>query len=219
MIDAEQHYRARLRVFAAEHVEPGGIVLLGSSHLEWFDAPRFLPGRRFVNRGIAADRLGLTERGILHRLDISVFDCRPAYIVFENGANDLGELWRNRTPSLDDIIGCFDQVVSTIRRRLPQVPMLIVNVFPTRGEYAGLNPYVRQFNPHVARIAVKYGCPHLDFYRELVDGAGELRAELTEDGLHLNTAGYERFARALDPFLPPPNQAGAYGGANDGNGS
>jgi lysophospholipase L1-like esterase len=202
MIDPEQHYHERLRQFAAERVEPGGIVLLGSSHLEWFDAPRMLPGRRFVNRGIASDRLGLTERGILHRLDSSVFDCQPAFIVFENGANDLGELWRNGTPPMEASIACYEHVVATIRTRLPAVPMLIVNVLPTTGRCAGLNPFVREFNPHVARIAAQHGCTHMDFCSVVVSAAGELRAELTEDGLHLNECGYTLFADRLDPHLP-----------------
>ena len=114
-MDAEAHYYERLREFATADVAPGGIVLLGSSHLEWFDTVRFLPGRQFVNRGIAGDRLGLTERGILHRLDVSVFRCDPAFIVFENGANDLGELWRTGTPPLDAIVGAYDGVIAAIR--------------------------------------------------------------------------------------------------------
>ncbi len=202
MIDPEPHYYERLRQFANERVEPGGIVLLGSSHLEWFDAPRLLPGRRFVNRGIASDRLGLTERGILHRLDVSVFDCQPAFIVFENGANDLGELWRNGTPPMEAIVACYERVVATIRGRLPAVPMLIVNVLPTTGRFADLNPFVREFNPHVARIAAQHGCTHMDFYSVVASPAGELRAELTEDGLHLTAAGYKLFAARLEPHLP-----------------
>jgi lysophospholipase L1-like esterase len=201
-MDAEAHYYERVREFAAEDVAPGGIVLLGSSHLEWFDTARFLPGWRFVNRGIAGDRLGLTERGILHRLDVSVFACEPAFIVFENGINDLGELWRTGTPTLEEIIGAYERVVATIRTRLPAVPMLIVNILPTRGAYAGLNPPVRQLNPHVARIAEQQGCAYLDSYSDVVSPAGELRAELTEDGLHLNELGYALWAEKLRPLLP-----------------
>ncbi len=216
----EEHYDARLRIFAAEPAEPGATVFLGSSHIELFDTPRFLPGRRIVNRGIAGDRLGLTERGILHRLDISVFECEPAFIVFENGANDLGELWRAGAPPLAAIIDCYERVVAAIRGRLPDVPLLIVNVLPTTGRFAGLNPFVRQFNPHVLRIAQRYGGAHMDFYSDVVVPAGclrhalatsrascpvpgELCRELTEDGLHLNDRGYALWAERLAPYLPP----------------
>ena len=36
-MEAEGHYHDRLWAFARETVEPGRIVLLGSSHLAWFD--------------------------------------------------------------------------------------------------------------------------------------------------------------------------------------
>jgi lysophospholipase L1-like esterase len=221
-MDAEAHYYERLRQFAAEEVAPGGIVLLGSSHLEWFNTARFLPGRRFVNRGIAGDRLGLAEhrrdagatgvghggpalqqRGILHRLDVSVFACNPAFILFENGINDLGELWRTGTPTLAEIVDAYERVVAAIRTRLPAVPLLIVNILPTSGAYAGLNPLVRQLNPHVARTAEQHGCAHMNFHADVVSPAGELRAELTDDGLHLNEPGYALWTEKLTPFLPP----------------
>jgi lysophospholipase L1-like esterase len=201
---AVRYYHERVRAFSLEKVEPGGIVLLGSSHLEWFDTDRYLPGRRFVNRGIAGDRIGVGKTGIRHRLDVSVFNCRPSFILFQNGANDLGELWQNGLPTMQAIIKTYDLVVATIRGRLPQTPMLIVNSFPTRTRYTGLNPLIRQFNPHVHQIAEKYGCMYMDFHSELTDAAGELRRELAEDGLHLNDAGYTLWAARLSALLPEP---------------
>jgi lysophospholipase L1-like esterase len=203
VVDAEKHYYQRLRAFRAERVEPGGIVLLGSSHFEWFDTDRFLPGRRIVNRGIASDRLGIGERGILHRLDVSVFDVRPSFIVFNNGVNDLGELWRNGEPSLEDIFDAYERVIATIRAGAPDIRMLIVNELPTAGRFAGVNPLIPQLNGHIARVAERYGCQHLDFYSEVVNEAGDLRGDLTWDGLHLNDAGYALLAERLERYLPP----------------
>ncbi|MFQ5806762.1 MAG: GDSL-type esterase/lipase family protein [Phycisphaerae bacterium] len=201
-MNAETRYYERLRAFEAEHVEPGGIVLVGSSHFEWFDADCFLPGRRIVNRGIASDRLGIGERGILHRLDISVFDVRPSFIVFNNGVNDLGELWRNGEPPLEAIFDAYKRVIAKIRAGLPDVPLLIVNELPTTGRFAGINPLVPQLNAYIAKVAERYGCQHLDFYSEVVNEAGELRSDLTTDGLHLNEAGYALLAERLTPCLP-----------------
>jgi len=206
MIDAEKHYGERMRVFAGEVVEPGGIVFVGSSHFEWFDTDRFLPGRRIVNRGIASDRLGIGERGILHRLDVSVFDLQPAFIVFNNGANDLGELWRNGQPLLGEVFAAYDQVISAIRSGAPDVPLLIVNELPTTGRFAGMNPLVPALNTHIAQVAERYGCRHLDFFRDVVADNGELRADLTTDGLHLNDSGYALLAQRLAVLLPPANR-------------
>lgn len=202
ILDAEKHYYDRLRQFAAERVAPGGIVLLGSSHFEWFDSDRFLPGRRIVNRGIAADRLGIGPRGILHRLEVSVFDVQPAFVVFNNGVNDLGELWRSGWPPLEQIFDAYERVVAAIRQRLPDVPLLLVNELPTAGRFAGINPLIPPLNAHIFSVAQRHGCQHLDFHRQVVDAAGELRGELTWDGLHLNDAGYGLLAAALESWLP-----------------
>jgi lysophospholipase L1-like esterase len=202
MIDPEQHYYKRLTDFAAETVLPGGIVLLGSSHFEWFDTDRFLPGRRFVNRGIASDRLGIGDYGILHRLDVSVFELQPGLIVFNNGVNDLGELARTGEPSLAQIFEAYERVVAQIRERESAVPMLIVNELPTTGRFVHVNHLVPQLNPHIAQVAQRHGCQHLDFFSEVVDEDGTLRDELTWDGLHLNDEGYALLARRLEPYLP-----------------
>ena len=203
VIDPEKHYYERLRVFEAETIAPGGIALVGSSHFEWFDTARFLPNHHFVNRGIASDRLGIGDRGILHRLDISVFDLQPAFIIFNNAVNDLGELARTGQPELEQIFEAYQRVIAVIRAGTPDVPMVIVNELPTTGRFADVNPLVPPMNVHVAKTAEKYDCLHLDFHSEVMDQRGELRDDLTYDGLHLNDAGYQLFADKLLPYLPP----------------
>lgn len=201
-MDAAKHYRDRMQIFAAESVSPGAIVMVGSSHVERFDAARLLPGRRVVNRGIACDRIGLTDRGILHRLNESVFGLSPSAIVLENGGNDLGELWRHGVPSVEDTAKCYEQVVATIRHRLAAVPLCLVSVMPTTGEYAGLSPLVPPLNEHIMRIASQYACDYMNVYRQLVDDRGEIHAEFTDDGLHLTETAYQIWANMIEEWLP-----------------
>ena len=211
-MDAERHYHRRMREFEGETVVPGGIVMLGSSHVEQFDAAVLLPSRRVVNRGIACDRLDAGGRGVLHRLDVSVFACRPSAIVFESGGNDLGELWRNGRPAIEEIVAAYRRVVEAIRGRLPEVPLLLVGSFPTRGRYAGMAPLVPVFNAHLPVIAAQYGCDVQVAYSLLVDPMGELAAESTEDGLHLNQRGYRVWGQALRGWLDglfPGSRVGA----------
>ncbi len=196
-----RHYYDRVALFRAENVEPGGIVLLGSSHVEGFDAGKLLPGRRVVNRGIASDRIGITDRGILHRLDCSVFDCRPSVVFLENGVNDLGELRRHGTPSIDEVETCYRLVVRRIRERMPEMPLVIVGLFPTRDNYAPLNPLIVDFNGRLARIAEDFHCPFMDVHAPYVDADGALKAEYSRDGLHLSEAGYRVWAAQIESAL------------------
>jgi len=201
VIDSEEHYWRRMGAFEGERVEVGGIVLLGSSHLERFDTGRFLPDRRFVNRGIASDRLCVDNRGILNRLDVSVFQLQPSFIVFNNGVNDLGESAREGAPTMVEIKALYERVIREIRAGEPDVPLLIVNEFPVTGRFSYINPLIPEFNAHIADVALRRGCRLLDIYAVTVNAEGELREELTYDGLHLNDEGYELFARFLAPLL------------------
>jgi acetyl esterase/lipase/lysophospholipase L1-like esterase len=203
-----RHYYDRVALFRRENEAARGddasarnIVLVGSSHVEGFNAEKLLPGRRVVNRGISSDRIGIGHRGILRRLDCSVFDCNPAIVILENGANDLGELWRHGTPSIDEIDECYRKVVREIRTRRPDVPLIIVALFPTRDKYAPLVPYIVEFNRRLAAIAKEHGCQFMDVYAPFADDEGLLRKEFSREGLHLTDAGYRQWARMIEEAL------------------
>ncbi len=201
-IDWARHYYDRVEQFKRENAmlneaSAPSIVMVGSSHIEGFKSERLLPGRRVANRGIASDRIGLGERGVLRRLDSSVFDCRPGVIIIENGVNDLGELWRTGKPSLDEIEACYRQVVGRIRGRLPGVPLVIVSLFPTRGRFAELKPFIVAFNQRLVRISADFNCAFMDMYAPLADEQGLLGESYSRDGLHLNETGYRVWARKI----------------------
>jgi hypothetical protein len=123
-----------------------------------------------------------------------------------NGINDLGELARQGEPSLEEIFGCYEEVVVAIRNRLPHVPLCTANEMPTTGQFACCVPFVLPLNAHIQRVAEKHGCLHVDFYGEVVGDGGELRSELTYDGLHLNDEGYGLLANRLKEVLPTESQ-------------
>ena len=91
-----RHYDERVAQFRVENQQARNIVFVGSSHVEGFDAGKLLPGSRVLNRGIGSDHIGVDGRGVLARLNESVFDCNPRLVLLENGVNDLGDLLAQR---------------------------------------------------------------------------------------------------------------------------
>lgn len=216
--DWAKHYYDRVALFKKENAAARNIVLVGSSHIERFNAEKLLPSRRVLNRGVASDRIGIDERGILHRLDSSVFDCNPGIIILENGVNDLGELWRNGTPKMDEIDKTYREVVQRIRTRLPDTPLIIVGLFPTRDRYAGLKPLIIEFNNRLKTIASDYDCPFMEVFSPLADVDGLLRAEYSRDGLHLSEAGYRVWADLIEKELTRQEQRPASRPSGEGEG-
>jgi lysophospholipase L1-like esterase len=76
-----------------------------------------------------------------------------------------------------------------------------VSVLPTTGEYAGLSQLVPPLNEHIMRIASQYACDYMNVYRLIVDDRGELRAEFSDDGLHLTEAAYKIWATLIEAWL------------------
>ena len=138
-----------------------------------------------------------------------MFDCNPGFIILQNGANDLGELGRHGTPSIEEIEVGYRKVVKAIRTRRPDVPLLIVGLFPTRDRYAELVPLCVEFNRRLEKIAADFGCLFMDVYKPFADTNGLLREEYSRDGLHLNDAGYQLWGALIDKMLPPPGDGAA----------
>src|SRR6476469_6642380 len=78
----KMHWETRVRSFKEQNLAWQNVVLLGDSITEGFDVTKYFPGRRVLNRGIGADVIGNAlpagdKRGVLKRLDESIFDCSP----------------------------------------------------------------------------------------------------------------------------------------------
>jgi len=177
------------------------IVLLGDSLTEGFDAQKYLPGRHVVNRGIAADHVGTGARGVLKRLDSSVFDCKPSHVFLMIGVNDLGD--DMTTGSIRRIAACYRDICATIIKRAPDVKLYLLSCLPTAKKYARLNPSILNLNSRIREIAGEMHLAYIDLHSLMKDERGELRQEYTREGLHLTPAAYLVWARAIEPYLPP----------------
>ena len=197
----EKHYYDRVAQFKKENGIKQNIVIVGSSHVEGIKAGKLLPRWKVVNRGIGSDRIGIDDRGILHRLDCSVFHCDPGVVVIQNGVNDLGELKRNGTPTIDEIDKCYRKVIDKIRTRLPDTPLVIVGLFPTRDKYSDLNPSILELDARQKKIAEDFGCTYLEMFSALSNQDGFLKKEYSREGLHLTEAGYKVWTERLNSIL------------------
>lgn len=186
----KMHYDNRVRAFKEQNLTWQHVVLLGDSITEGFDVTKHFPGRLVINRGIGADIIGNAlpdddKRGILRRLDNSVFDCHPTDVFLLIGINDLGA---GRT--VDVMEQGYRELVKKIRAGAPKVRLHIQSLLPTRDKFAKHNAPVRDFNERLRKIAAEHGCNYIDLHKLMIDDKGELKAEITNDGLHLTDPAY-----------------------------
>jgi hexosaminidase len=186
----KMHWDNRVKAFKEQNLALQNVVLLGDSITEGFDLARYLPGRRVLNRGIGADIIGNDlppddPRGVLRRLDNSVFDCAATDVFLMIGINDL-----NMGHTVDQLETGYRELLKRIKEHSPSLKIHVQSLLPTRGMHAKQNAPVNEFNRRLRKLAAEFGYDYIDLHKLMVDEQGELKAEWTEDGLHITEPGY-----------------------------
>lgn len=177
-------------------------VLAGDSISLWFPPELLPPQRTWLNQGIS----GEVSSGLLKRLPL--FDnTNPEVIFVMIGINDL-----IRGISPDEVVENQRAIVRDIIWVHPNARIVIQSILPHSGSGATWegrdrllnipNEQIRDINRQLAAIASAEGVEFLDLYPLFADSQGNLRLELTTDGLHLNEQGYLVWRTALMVFDP-----------------
>ncbi len=161
-------------------------VLIGDSLSLWFP-PQALPGGQlWLNQGISGD----TTDGILNRLS-ALDQTRPDHIYLMAGINDI-----RRGMSDQHILYNLREIMQDLRYYHPEATIIVQSIMPTNFS-AISNRRIRALNQQIARIARTENVTYLDLYSYLSDRDGNLRPDLTTDGIHLTSRGYNIWQWAL----------------------
>lgn len=179
-----------------EHVT----VLLGDSITLWFPSA-LLPGRKtWLNQGIS----GQSSAGLLERLDL-LNSLQPEVIYIMVGINDL--VWGKQD---ENLLRSYEGIVRYLNRVHPQAKVVVQSILPHGAEkstWVGRdrllvlpNSRIRAVNQELKAIADAYDVYFLDLHPLFANGEGNLRADLTTDGIHLNHSGYLVWRTAIALF-------------------
>jgi lysophospholipase L1-like esterase len=184
------HWQNRVKAFREQNEQLGNVILLGDSITEGFEVAKYFPGRRILNRGIGADVIGNEmpandPRGVLQRLDESVFNCAPTDVFILIGINDL-----NTGRTVDKMEVGYRELLKRLRDQQPNLKLHVQSVLPTRDQHAKQNGPVLAFNEKLKKLAEEFKCDWIDLHSLMRDEKGELKADFTKDGLHLTEPAY-----------------------------
>ena len=161
-------------------------ILVGDSLSMWFPREKLPTGKLWLNQGISGD----TSSGVLKRLG-AFSATRPNVIYVMAGINDL------RKGSSDGIIlRNYRRIVRRLRQTHPKAQIIVQSILPTRlAKFS--NSRIRHINTQLTQIVKQEGANYLNIYSWFTDMEGNLRPELTTDGLHLSQEGYDVWRLAL----------------------
>ncbi len=175
-------------------------VLMGDSISLWFPHELLPQTTTWLNQGIS----GEISEGLLKRLDL-IEETQPDYIFVMIGINDL-----LRDMSDDEILGNQRQIVRDLRAMHADATIVLQSILPhgsDRATWEGKdrlvaipNERIQRLNAELAAIAREESAQFLDLTPLFSDSAGNLRTELSTDGLHLNDNGYLAWASALNVY-------------------
>jgi lysophospholipase L1-like esterase len=186
-------YERRLDLLNSLPLPAGKIVLLGDSLTAEGEWPEILGRDDVVNRGIAGDTTGR----ILPRMG-RIISGKPRTVVIMAGVNDL---W-NRV-AIPAIVENHRQIIAAVRQGSPDTAIYLQSVLPVNPNLKNFpfgNSDVVELNRQLKSLSAELGVVYLDVHSAMIANR-ELDPRLTLDGLHLNGAGYARWAAHLRPIL------------------
>jgi lysophospholipase L1-like esterase len=162
------------------------VVFLGDSITEFWSLPDSFPGKPHVNRGIS----GQTTPQILLRFRQDVIALQPKVVVILAGTNDIAE---NTGPTtLAAIEDNLTSIVDLAKRngiRVVLSSLLPASQYPWRPDLAPVEK-IRVLNEWMKDYAAKEGLVFVDYHSAMANAKRGLKAELSDDGVHPNEAGY-----------------------------
>lgn len=181
-------------------LKPKHLAILAGDSLSLRFPPGKLSDYRVLNQGIS----GETAAGLLKRLN--VFDqTQPDVIFVMIGINDL---LRSRSDS--EILDDQRRVIVNLKAAHPDTRIVMQSVLPHAVEQvtwegrdrllAIPNHRIKTLNEGIKAIAQAESVNFFNLYPLFADSQGNLRRELSSDGLHLSTQGYEVWGIALQVY-------------------
>jgi len=171
-------------------------VFMGDSITDFWQQERFggfFPGKNYADRGISAQ----TTPQMLIRFRPDVIALKPKVVVILAGTNDIAG---NTGPmSNEDIQGNLASMAELAKAN--GVRVVLASITPISAYHvanAAVVPQttrrpvarIRAMNEWMKTYAAENGHAYLDYYSQMVDNTGMLKAEFSADDLHPNSAGY-----------------------------
>lgn len=175
------------------------VVFMGNSITQgWIDmVPEFFAGRHYINRGIG----GQTTPQMLIRFRQDVIHLRPKVVVILAGINDIaGNTGPSSLEMIEDNLHSMTELAQANGIEVVLCSVLPALDFPWRP---GMDPAgkVVELNKRIEAYASKKGAVYCDYFTAMVDERNGLPAELSDDGVHPNEAGYAIMAPLVEKAI------------------
>ncbi len=187
------YWEHRADLFKRLPNKDGEICFLGDSITDGCEWAELTGDPRCTNRGISGD----TAWGVLRRLK-EVYEGKPAKVFLMIGTNDL-----SRGKTVSEVRDKIVEIIDILKRETPDTEIYIESVLPTIDTIAReyKNGPINELNKELVKLAGEKQITWVDLRDLFRDDSGQLKKELTKDGLHLNGEAYYLWLSAIKKYL------------------
>ena len=197
-----EYYYQRASHFAELPVDSDDIIILGNSLSDngrWNEA---FDDANIKNRGIISD----VVQGISDRLEL-VTKGQPKKIFLLIGVNDVSH---HLTP--DSITTAVEKLIVKIKEQSPKTEIYLQSWLPINNDFKryknmiGKEMVIFHGNVMLEQVACRQGVNWINLFPAFADKEMKLPKHLTNDGLHLNEAGYRIWCQEIAKYINPDKQ-------------
>lgn len=180
---------------------PFDIVFVGDSITQGWEGRgknvwnKYYGDKKALNLGIGGDR---TEHVIWRLTKDKQMSRKAKVAVVMIGTNNTGHF--DQDP--DEVAAGVESILDIMKEQRPETKILLLGIFP-RGRNAQdlkrLNNVM--INQKIRRYADGERVHYMDLSNEFLKADGTIDKKIMPDYLHLSEAGYERWAKAIQPKL------------------
>jgi lysophospholipase L1-like esterase len=188
-----EHYKKRVALFKKQKVVTGKVMMVGNSITEGGNWKKLTGDSTVVNRGVSGD----ITFGLLQRVD-DITVRKPAKLFLLIGINDLSK----KIPE-EVILQNILTFVRLVQASSGNTQIFVQSLLPVNPGFknfpAGYNvgEVVLTINAQLQKIATRFNYTYVDIHSSFSDKDGLLQAQYSNDGLHLNEAGYQLWIKVL----------------------
>ena len=191
------YYVRRATLFEQLPVGKKDIIMLGNSLTDGAEWNELLGNRHVKNRGIVGDIV----QGLYERME-PILKGQPKKIFIMSGVNDI-----SHDVSGDSIARAMEKLIVLIKTRSPRTKIYLQSMLPFNNEVRlwrllkDREQVVVDGNRALQQVARRQGVTWIDLYPLFVDDHGRLKAQYTNDGLHLLGPAYLIWRDAIKRYM------------------
>ncbi len=193
----DPYYARRATLFDQLPIGKKDIVMLGNSLTDGCEFNELLGNRHIKNRGIVGDIV----QGLIDRVD-PIIKGHPKKLFIMCGVNDI-----SHDVGADSIARAMEKLIVMVKQGSPRTQIYLQSLLPFNNDVRewkllkGREQVVVDANVLLEQVARRQDVTWINLHPLFVDEQGRLRADLTNDGLHLMGQGYVIWRDAIKPYI------------------